>query len=77
LSDYADKTLPTMQASVYGKRRVLPALSRALHVESGIVDEFGLSADDDCAAFCDDFVLAVFLYEFFYKISFSFLLIKT
>lgn len=50
-----------VQASVYGTQRVLPALSRALHLESGIVGEYGLFTGDDSAAFPDDFVL-VFLF---------------
>ncbi len=47
-----------VQASVYGTQGVLPKLSRALHLESGIVGECRLSAGDDSAAFFDDFLLA-------------------
>jgi hypothetical protein len=46
-------------------------------VESRILGEFGLFVDDHCAAFLDTFVLAVFLYELFYKVGFSLLFTKT
>lgn len=59
-----------MQASVYGKPRILSALSRTLHLESGIVDKFGLSFVDGCAAFLDDFVLDVFLFRFYLSLNF-------
>ncbi len=58
-----------MQASVYGKRGILPALSRALHLESGILGKFGLSFGDDSAAVFDDFLLAVFVSRIFYQIN--------
>jgi len=53
-----------MQASVYDTQGILSTLSCALHLESGIVGKFGLSIADDCAAFFDDFILAVFLFGF-------------
>jgi hypothetical protein len=54
-----------MQASVYGAQRILFALPRALHLESGILGERRLFAGDDSAAFPDDFLLAVSLFRFF------------
>ena len=57
-----------MQTSLSGKQGVLPALSRALHMESGVLDKFRLSFTDDFAALRNDFVMAVFLFRLFYKI---------
>ncbi len=55
-----------MQASVYGTQGILSELSRALHLESGIVGECGLLAGDDCfAARVNAFPLAVFLFRNF------------
>ncbi len=52
-----------MQAPFYGGKRILPALSRALHLESGIENESRLPFNDDGrAAFSDDFILDVSLY---------------
>jgi hypothetical protein len=50
-----------MQASVYDKPGILPALSRALHLESGILGKRRLSFNDDSAAVFDDSLLAVFV----------------
>jgi hypothetical protein len=59
-----------MQTPVSGGKGFLPALPAALRVESGIVGKYGLSFNDDRrAAFCDDFVLAVFLFRIFYEIE--------
>ncbi len=58
-----------MQASVYGKREILPALSRALHLESGILGKYGLSSCDDFTAIFDDFLLVVFISRIFYQID--------
>ncbi len=60
-----------MQASVYGKRGILPVLSRALRLESGILGKYGLSFADDFTVVFDDFLLAVFVSRNFYKIDFS------
>jgi hypothetical protein len=60
-----------MQASVYGNGGVLPALSRALYLESGILGKFGLSFADDSAAVFDDFLLAVFVSRSFFQIDSS------
>ena len=49
--------LPAMQASVYGKRRILPALSRALRLESGILGKRRLSNRNDSAGFHRNFLL--------------------
>ena len=51
-----------MQASVFGAEGVLPALSRTLHLEPGILGERRLSVGNDSAAVCYDFFLAVFLF---------------
>ncbi len=58
-----------MQASVYGKPGILPALSGAIHLESGILGKCGLSADDDSAVVPDDFLLVVFISRIFYKMN--------
>jgi len=58
-----------MQASVYGAKRVLPKLSRALHVEPGILGECRLSTGDGCAAFPDDILLAVSFFWFFIQVN--------
>ncbi len=52
-----------MQTSVSGKQRILPEMSRALHLESGIVGKRRLSfADDAVSAIVSAVFLAVFLY---------------
>jgi hypothetical protein len=58
-----------MQASVYGKREILPALSRALRLESGILGKYGLSFADDFTVVFDDFLLVIFVSRNFYKID--------
>jgi hypothetical protein len=58
-----------MQTSFSGKQGILPELSRTIHLESGIVGKSGLSPADDSADFSDDFILDVFIYGLFYKIS--------
>ncbi len=59
-----------MQASVYGKPGILPALPGALHLESGILGKCGLSDDDDSAAVPADFLLVVFVSRCFYEIDY-------
>lgn len=52
-----------MQASVFGKQGILPKMSAALHLESGILGKCRLSfADDGCSAVVFVVLLAVFLY---------------
>ena len=58
-----------MQASVYGKRGILPALSRALHLESGILGKYRLSFADDFTVVFDDFLLAIFISWSFHQID--------
>lgn len=68
---YAAQTLPEMQASLFGKRRILPALPRTLYVESGILDERRLPLNDDGrAAASGAFILAVFVYGNFLSMNF-------
>ncbi len=62
------QNLPEMQASVYGKRRVLPALSHALHLESGILGKRRLPGGNDSTAVFNDFLLAVFVSRIFYQV---------
>jgi hypothetical protein len=62
----AVKDLFDLQAPVSGREAILPALSRAIHLESGIVGKCRLSAGDDRAAFFNDFILAAFLFWNFY-----------
>ncbi len=52
-----------VQASVYDTQGILPALPRALHLESGILDKRRVSFGDDSAAVFDDFLLAVFIFR--------------
>jgi hypothetical protein len=59
-----------MQASVYGKPGILPALSRALHLESGIMGKCRLSFGDDSPAVFADFLLVVFISRIFYQVNF-------
>lgn len=54
-----------MQTTVSGKQGILPALSRALHLESGIMGKRRLSDSDDYADFINNFRLALFLFRFF------------
>ena len=63
------KDLSNLQASVSGRKGILPEMSRALHLESGIVDKCRLPAGDDRAPFPADFVLAVLLFRSFYAIE--------
>jgi len=58
-----------MQTPLSGKSGILPALPRALHLESGILGKSGLSVADDSAAFCDDFVLVFSFSRLFYKMT--------
>jgi hypothetical protein len=55
-----------MQASLYGKRRILSALPGALHLESGILGKLGLSPGDDSADVFSDFFLVIFVSGIFY-----------
>jgi len=65
--------LPELQASIPGKRRFLPELSRTLHLESGILDEYGLPFNDDGrAAFFGDFVLVVSVSRSFLSLNFQY-----
>lgn len=59
-----------MQASVFGKRRILPEVS-ASGMESGKLGESGLSAGDHSAAVRDDLILAVLLSEFYFQMNYS------
>jgi hypothetical protein len=61
--------LPHLQKTFSGGQTVLPELSRAIHLESGIVGKHGLSADDVRAARFSDFILAVFLFRDFYALN--------
>ncbi len=58
-----------MQASVYGASGILPALSRTLHLESGIVGERRLSAGDDCAASDNNSALGIFIFPVFIQVK--------
>jgi len=58
-----------MQASVYGKPGILPALSRALRLESRILGKYRLSFADDFTVIFDDFLLVVFISRIFYQID--------
>jgi hypothetical protein len=60
-----------MQASFYGKPGILPALSRAIHLESGILGKRRLSFNDDSTAVFDDFLLVVFISRSFFQIDTS------
>ena len=60
-----------MQASVYDKPRILSALPRTLHLESGIVGKSRLSCADDCAAFFDAFILAVYLFGISFRMKYK------
>jgi len=55
-----------VQASVYGAQGVLPELSRALHLESGIAGERRLFNSDGAAAFLDDFLLAFLILRVYF-----------
>ncbi len=63
------QTLPRLQTPVYGERGILPALP-ARRMESGKLDEFGLSFIIYTAAAGDDFVLVVFLSGNLYEVDF-------
>lgn len=59
-----------MQTSISRRQRILPEMSRALQMESGILDESRLSgSNDDCSNSADDFILVVFLYGFSFQIN--------
>lgn len=60
--------MSAVQAPLYGERGILPALP-ARGMESGEFGEFRLFGGDDCAAVCDDFILAVFLSGFYFPLS--------
>ena len=60
-----------MQTPVYGKQGILPALPRAVHLESGILGKRRLSDRDDRADFFNRFRLAVFLFRGIFQIKFS------
>ncbi len=64
------QTLSGMQAPFFGERGILPALPRALYLESGKLDESGLSFINHRAAAFDDFVLVVFLSRVYFQIDF-------
>lgn len=66
---YASEALPQMQATFSGKTRILPSLSRALRREGRLLGKSGLSFDNDCAAFSDDFFLADFISRIFYQVA--------
>jgi hypothetical protein len=66
---YVAQDLQEVQASVYGAQRVLPNLSRALHLESGILGECRLSGSDGFATFLNNFLLAVFLFRNFLQMN--------
>ena len=56
-----------MQASVFGKQRLLPEMSAALHLESGILGKCRLSVVDDGFPVI---VFVILLAFFLYGISF-------
>ena len=61
-----------MQTPFSGKRGILPALPRAIHVESGIVGKRRLPDGNDChPAFFNDFVLDVYVSRNFCKMIFT------
>jgi hypothetical protein len=61
---YAAQGLSNVQAPFSGGKAILPALSRTIHMESGIENEHGLPfTDDRRAAVSDDFVLDVYVYR--------------
>ena len=64
----AAQDLPQMQKTLSGKQRLLPELSRALHLEPGILRQSRLPAADDRAARFDAFILSVFLSRNFYAV---------
>src|SRR5688500_14801370 len=66
------ENLPEMQTSFSGKQGILPELSRAIHLESGIVGKYGLRFIIYSAGFRVYFILAAFLYG----ISFSIMELK-
>jgi hypothetical protein len=57
-----------VQTPLSGNQGILPALPRALHLESGKLRQSGLPAGDDPAAFSADFILAVFVFGDFYTV---------
>jgi hypothetical protein len=59
-----------MQASVYGNGEILPALPRALHLESGILGKCRLSFGNDSSAIFDDFLLAFSFSRSIFQIDF-------
>ena len=61
--------MSNLQASVSGRKGILSEMSRALYLESGIVDKCRLPDSNDRAALLDDFVLAVLLFRSFYAIE--------
>ncbi len=65
----AVKNLQKMQTPFYGKQGILPALSRALHLESGIVGKRRPSAGDDYADFLNNFRLAFILFRGYFQID--------
>jgi hypothetical protein len=60
-----------MQASVFDAEGILPALSRAIHLEPGILGKRRLSVGDDSAAVCYDFFLDVFLFGNYFSVVFG------
>jgi hypothetical protein len=65
----AAQVMSGMQASFSGERGILPALSEN-GMESGKLDESGLSAGNNPAAIFDNSILDFFLYGAFYPVSY-------
>jgi hypothetical protein len=63
------ENLQTMQTPVYGKQGILPALSRALHLESGILGKRRLFVGDDRTDFYTGFSMAGFLFRDIFQIN--------
>jgi len=61
------ENLQTLQTPVSGKQGILPELSRALHLESGILGKRRLSVGDDSADFYGFIRLALFLFRDFFR----------